>query len=63
MPTKDLPKPLNRPKIHPRKDASNVALNALDVLALALLEHKHCWTPKQRSLYEKAVAELEGKGS
>jgi hypothetical protein len=35
-----------------------VILDALDALAMALLEHDHAWTQKERELYEKATKEL-----
>jgi len=31
-------------------------LNALDTLALALVEHGHIWTNEERSLYESAIS-------
>lgn len=43
--------PLPRPENHPKTDV----LEALDALALALAEHGHQWTPRERALYEKAV--------
>ena len=31
-------------------------INALDALALALTDHDHVWTDRERQLYERAVA-------
>lgn len=31
-------------------------LSALDALALALTDHNHVWTERERQLYERAVA-------
>ena len=34
----------------------NVILDALDLLGLALVEHSHAWSDRERQLYEDAVA-------
>lgn len=35
-------------------------LQALDALALALVDHHHVWTERERQLYETAVSYLCG---
>ena len=40
----------------------NVIVDALDTLGLALVEHGHVWTARQRQLYERAIS-LSRKGS
>lgn len=35
-----------------------IIIEALNVLALALTDHEHQWTAKERGLYEKAIAIL-----
>lgn len=37
---------------------TQVAIEALDTLALALANHGHQWKDKERELYEKAIAFL-----
>ena len=37
-------------------------LEALDVLALALADHGHVWTDRERSLYETAVSYVSNGG-
>ena len=37
------------------KNLSNPAIEAINTLALALTEHSHQWTKKERSLYKKAM--------
>jgi hypothetical protein len=34
-------------------------INALDAMGLALTDHNHQWTEEDRSIYEKAIKELE----
>jgi len=36
----------------------NVIADALDTLGLALVEHGHKWTRRQRQLYEQAISFL-----
>lgn len=36
-----------------------IALKALDALAVALADHGHIWTSAERGLYERAVAGLK----
>jgi hypothetical protein len=45
--------------------AANPILEALDLLALALADHDHVWTDREKTLYETAVSYLCGdcKGS
>lgn len=38
-------------------------LEALDVLALALVEHGHRWTDRENQLYETAAAYITRTGS
>ena len=38
-------------------------LEALDALALALVEHDHTWTDRERQLYETATSYLGCRGS
>lgn len=42
---------------------NKVILEALDTLALALTEHDHQWTHKERSLYSRAVRSLDAQQS
>jgi hypothetical protein len=41
-------------------EASNPILEALDLLALALADHSHVWTDREKTLYETAVSYLSG---
>jgi hypothetical protein len=41
-------------------ETPNPILEALDVLALALADHGHVWTDRERTLYETAVTYLNG---
>jgi len=34
----------------------NIVTEALDALGLALVEHDHIWTTRQRQLYERAIS-------
>lgn len=36
----------------------DVAIRALDALGVALAEHGHVWSAKERRLYERAIAAL-----
>ncbi len=36
-------------------------VNALDVLAVALTEENHIWTPEERGFYEDAIRQLENR--
>lgn len=47
------------PTITTSQTAARTGLEALDALGLALADHKHDWTPKQRRLYERAVSRLK----
>ena len=38
-----------------KKRRGDITQRALDVLALALVDHKHKWTHQQRRLYEQAT--------
>ena len=40
-----------------------IAIDALDALALALVTHGHQWTPRERSLYERAISSLSRRGA
>lgn len=40
------------------KDKLEIVIQALDALALALVDHKHQWTDKERRLYERAKSIL-----
>lgn len=40
--------------------ASNPILEALELLALALADHDHVWTDREKNLYETAVNHLSG---
>ena len=40
------------------KKKLQIIIEALNVLALALTDHSHQWTAKERELYEKAIAIL-----
>lgn len=40
------------------KDVKKKALQALDMLALALANEGHHWSPKERRAYERAVKAL-----
>jgi hypothetical protein len=33
----------------------NTVISALDTLALALVDHDHVWTDRERQLYERAI--------
>ena len=35
-----------------------IVLEALDCLAVALADHGHVWTDRQRALYERAVRQI-----
>jgi hypothetical protein len=53
---------VEREKRQPRPDfTGNVILDALDLLGLALVEHGHTWSDRERQLYEDAVAMVGGK--
>lgn len=41
-----------------RPGPPNPILEALDELGLALVDHDHVWTDRQRALYEEAVERL-----
>lgn len=41
-----------------KRSPPNPLFEALDALALALSDHQHQWTERERSLYETAVAYL-----
>ena len=40
------------------QNKGRIIIKALDKLALALAEHNHQWTDRERKLYEKAIAIL-----
>lgn len=40
--------------------SQNPILEALDALAVALAEHGHTWTDRERALYETSVEYLTG---
>ena len=40
------------------KNKLKIIIEALSMLALALTDHKHQWTAKERKLYERAMAIL-----
>jgi len=40
------------------KDAAQVALRALDTLAVALVDSGHVWTREERATYESGVSAL-----
>lgn len=44
----------------PPGQTGNVILDALDLLGLALVEHNHAWTDREKQLYEDAVAMVGG---
>jgi len=37
------------------KEKLNTLIETIDTLALALADHLHQWTAKERKLYEKAI--------
>lgn len=45
---------INEIKARMKSVPPNPLLDALDALALALVEHGHVWTDRERSLYETA---------
>ena len=38
---------------------NKIVLEALDALALALVEHEHVWSRQQRNAYDTAIAVLD----
>jgi hypothetical protein len=42
--------------------ASKIIIQALDALALALTEHVHEWSARERGLYEQSISSLFRKG-
>lgn len=44
----------------PRQSTSHPIVEALDELGLALAEHGHQWTERQRLLYETAIDYIGG---
>ena len=40
------------------KEKSEIVIEALDKLALALTDHEHQWTNEERKLYERAISIL-----
>lgn len=49
-----------RPRKNPPSDTPIEQL-ALDALAIALVDHGHVWTDKQRKLYEDATRSFFGR--
>ena len=46
--------------VRARRDPPHPIRDALDALALALADHDHAWTERERQLYETALSYLCG---